>query len=180
MVKNKIIFQWFPCDCGRRLFQIPYPPLHWIHAQLVKQPTGLGGRGHGQRDVRPHLPGDGVPPPLALLPPAPQRRPRQARRVCHALRHWRQVHVCRPAVSGSASLGAACRLAYTCHWRIFLSMHGSTEKSKAVVCWCVEIMISLCRCFSEGAVHLDGIMWHSIFLGSNFIPQVHWNHFNTI
>lgn len=84
--------------CGHRVLQILYPPLHWIHAELAEQPAGLGGR-HREGNLKPDLPGDGVPPPPPRVPPAFQRRQRQARRVRHALRDRRQVHLRRPTVS---------------------------------------------------------------------------------
>lgn len=65
---------------------------------MAEQPAGLGGR-HREGNLKPDLPGDGVPPPPPRVPPAFQRRQRQARRVRHALRDRRQVHLRRPTVS---------------------------------------------------------------------------------
>lgn len=99
------------CFCGHRHLQILYPPLHWIHAELAELPAGLRRR-HGERNRKPHLPGDGVPPPPSRVPPASQRHPRQARWVCHPLRDRRQVHVRRPTVSSTTSVSATVPICY--------------------------------------------------------------------
>lgn len=83
---------------GHRHVQILHSPLHWIHAELAQQPAGERKR-RGEGNLKPDLPGDGVPPPASRVPPASQRHQHQARWVRHALRDRRQVHFRRPTVS---------------------------------------------------------------------------------